>query len=625
MSSVSDPTHSAFAMRFGATLVGSDGVEFQLLAPKHNHIRLKLHDDDTLHAMQATAAGWHACTLPARPGSLYQFVLPDGLHVPDPASRFQPQDAHGPSEVIDPAAYGWQDGDWKGRPWEESVLYELHVGAFTPEGTFCAAIDKLDTLAALGITAIELMPVAEFPGRRNWGYDGVLWFAPDAAYGRPDDLKALVDAAHARGLMVFLDVVYNHFGPDGNYLSTYAPIFTETHHTPWGAAVNYDAGGAEVMRDLVIANALFWIHEYHFDGLRLDAVHAILDDSPDHILERIAQQVRASAQGRYVHLILENEDNEASRLARNAAGLPLQYTAQWNDDVHHVLHTAASGESSGYYVDYAGDTGKLGRALAEGFAFQGEMMPYRDKPRGEPSAGLPPTAFVSFIQNHDQVGNRALGERLTAYAPAAAVRAVAAIYLLAPQVPMIFMGEEWAATQPFPFFCDFAGDLAQAIRDGRRKEFARFPEFQDLKARERIPDPTAEATFLSAKLDWDEATREPHAACRAFYQSILAVRRAEIVPRLRGLSGHAGHYDILAPLAVRVTWSLADASVLTLHANLTDEPLTGISLPRDNRIWSEGRIGDDTLGAWGLVWSVAAASGNQSVFERSSREEDAST
>jgi maltooligosyltrehalose trehalohydrolase len=239
------------------------------------------------------------------------------------------------------------------------------------------------------------------------------------------------------------------------------------------------------------------------------------------------------------------------------------------------------------------------------------MMPYRDKPRGEPSAELPPTAFVSFIQNHDQVGNRAFGERLTAYAPAAAVRAVAAIYLLAPQVPMIFMGEEWAASQPFPFFCDFAGDLAQAIRDGRRKEFARFPEFQDPKARERIPDPTAEATFLSAKLDWDEVAREPHATCRAFYQSILAIRRADIVPRLRGLSGHAGHYETLGPMAVTVTWSLADASVLTLHANLTDKPLTGIPLPRDNRIWSEGRIGDDTLGAWGLVWSLAPASGNQ--------------
>ncbi|MFL5258999.1 MAG: malto-oligosyltrehalose trehalohydrolase, partial [Hyphomicrobiales bacterium] len=417
-------------MRFGTEIV-SDGVRFRLWAPKHERIDIVIHEPDMRFAMMASRAGWHTILVPeAGPGTLYRFVLPDGLEVPDPASRFQPRDVHGPSEVIDPHAYRWRTTVWRGRPWETCVIYELHVGAFTPEGTFRAAVQHLDHLVALGVTAIELMPVADFPGKRNWGYDGVLLFAPDSSYGRPEDLKALIDAAHERQIALILDVVYNHFGPEGNYLPSYAPIYTEGHKTPWGPAVNYDAPGSDMIRELIISNARYWIEEYRFDGLRFDAVHAIKDDSEKHLLHDIAAHLREVLPDRHLHLVLENEENQASWLRRDAAGRPMFYSAQWNDDVHHGLHTAATGEAAGYYQDYAGNIGKLARSLAEGFTFQGEIMHYRGRVRGEPSAGLPPTAFVSFIQNHDQIGNRAFGERIDKLAPAEAVRAVAAIYLL---------------------------------------------------------------------------------------------------------------------------------------------------------------------------------------------------
>ena len=421
-------------------------------------MRLVLEGRSDALPMTALADGWHELvTKEAVAGTRYSFELANNMQVPDPASRYQPRDVHGPSEVIDPASYQWRDASWRGRPWHEAVLYEMHVGAFTPEGTFQAAIERLDHLVDLGITAVELMPLADFPGARNWGYDGVLLFAPDASYGRPEDLKALVDAAHRKGLMMFLDVVYNHFGPDGNYLPVYAPqILTDRHKTPWGSAINYDGADATPMREFVIHNALYWLEEFHFDGLRLDAVHAIMDDSSTHLLNELAQRVRGTlGKERQIHLVLENEENEAHWLARGPKGEVERYTAQWNDDVHHGLHTAATGEQAGYYAEYLGETGKLARALAEGFAFQGEMMTYRGSARGEPSGHLPPTAFIAFMQNHDQVGNRAFGDRLTHATPAERVRAIAAVFLLAPQIPMLFMGEEWAAAQPFPFFCDF--------------------------------------------------------------------------------------------------------------------------------------------------------------------------
>jgi maltooligosyltrehalose trehalohydrolase len=591
-------------MPFG-TEITTHGVRFRLWAPKHEQIRLNIIGGGRPRLMHAIGDGWHELVTPAaRPGSLYQFVLPEGLHVPDPASRFQPMDVHGPSEVIDPSDYQWRDAGWPGRPWAECVVYELHIGAFTPEGTFRSAIGRLDYLRQLGVTAIELMPVADFPGRWNWGYDGVLLFAPDSSYGRPEDLKALIDAAHRRGIAVLLDVVYNHFGPEGHYLPAYAPIFTERHETPWGAAVNFYDDGSSMVRSMIVDNAVYWIGEFNLDGLRLDAVHAIVDDSGEHILDLIARAVRRSAGDRHVHLILENEANQASRLCRGADGKPDQFTAQWNDDVHHVLHTAASGESAGYYADYAGDTEKLGQALAEGFAFQGEMMRYRGSPRGEPSAGLPPEAFVAFIQNHDQIGNRAFGDRLTGFAPLAAVRAVVAVYLLAPQIPMIFMGEEWGAAQPFLFFCDFAGDLAAAVREGRRAEFSRFPEFHNPEQRKRIPDPTARETFMLTKLRWGQAACGDHAEWLRFYRHLLSLRRTEIIPRLPGISSNSGQYQVLRGGAVIVRWKMGDGSRLTLAANLSVEPLAGIPKAQGRQIFSVGSSRDSGLGAWSIAWSL---------------------
>ena len=599
----------AYEYRHGPRL-GEAGVQFRLWAPKHEQIALEL-DGGSAMAMERSSGGWHElATDQARPGSLYRFVLPDGLRVPDPASRFQPQDVHGPSEVVDPDAYAWETADWRGRPWEECVVYELHVGSFTSDGTFRAAIERLDHLVQLGVTAIELMPIADFPGRRNWGYDGVLPYAPDSSYGRPEDLKALVDAAHRRGIAVLLDVVYNHFGPDGNYLPTYAPIFTERHKTPWGAAIDFDGPESGPVRDLVIENALYWIRDFRLDGLRLDAVHAIVDDSPKHLLDEIAKRVREAAGDRPVHLILENEENDASRLEREEPGRPRQFTAQWNDDVHHGLHVAATGESAGYYGEYAGDLDKLGRALAEGFAFQGEMMTYRGHPRGTPSGHLPPTAFVAFLQNHDQVGNRAFGDRITAATPHEAVRAVAAMYLLAPQIPMLFMGEEFAAAQPFPFFCDFGPDLAEAVRKGRREEFARFPEFRDPVARERIPDPTAPETFLSAKLDWSALAREPHAGWLDWYRQILAVRRAEIVPRLASLQGGSGRYERLGPAGLAVSWTISPGTQLHLLANLSPDPLRAAPSP-GRVLWAEGGAGEDAMGPWAVAWILEESDGER--------------
>jgi maltooligosyltrehalose trehalohydrolase len=589
---------------FGAKLVNG-GVHFSLWAPSQDQVLVYLDNQGPL-PMRKSDEGWHdLMSSSAKAGTLYKFRLQDGLEVPDPASRFQPEDVHGPSEVVDPYNYKWKDGTWNGRPWEECVIYELHIGAFTQEGTFRSAIDRLDYLADLGITAIEIMPVADFPGSRNWGYDGVLLFAPDSSYGRPEDLKALVDAAHARNIMVFLDVVYNHFGPDGNYLPSYSPIFTEHHKTPWGAAVNFDSEGSDLVREFVVQNAMYWISDFHFDGLRFDAVHAIKDDSEIHILDEMAARVRTAGLKRQVHLVLENEENETAPLER-VGGRPLYYTAQWNDDLHHVLHAAATKETSGYYADYTGCTDKLGRALAEGFAFQGELMGYRGSPRGEPSGHLPPTAFVSFIQNHDQVGNRAFGDRITSFAPAEAARAIISIYLLLPQIPMLFMGEEFGASQPFPFFAHFEPELAEAVREGRRAEFAKFPEFQDPHRREKIPDPTSEETFKSAKLNWAEAKKGPHAKWAALYRDLLKIRHSEIIPRLKGINGGCGSYETLGEGAVSVQWTLGDGTSLRLIANLGNQRIRNIN-PRGRRLWSTEIRSDNSLDPWGIIWSLTGA------------------
>jgi malto-oligosyltrehalose trehalohydrolase len=547
---------------FGAELA-RDGVRFRLWAPRAAAVALRLEGAGERPMSRANDGWFSLTTTEAQAGTRYRYVV-DGQAVPDPASRYQPDDVHGPSEVIDATAYDWRDEAWRGRPWEEIVLYELHTGSFSVSGDFAGIARHFDHLQALGVTAIELMPVADFPGQRNWGYDGVLVFAPDARYGRPEDLKRLVDAAHARGIAVFLDVVYNHFGPEGNYLHLYAPqFFTERHHTPWGAAINF---AQPEVRRFYVENGLYWLEEFHLDGLRFDAVHAILDDSPRHILVEIAETVRRYfPTGRRIHLVLENDNNEAHFLA------PGLFTAQWNDDLHHALRVLTSGEREGYYADYADRPAeRLGRALAEGYVYQGEHSRYRDAKRGEPSAQLPATAFVSFIQNHDQVGNNAFGARLATLAEREAIRVAATIYLLSPEIPLLFMGEEWGATQPFPFFADFEPELAEKVREGRRREFAQFPAFRDEKARARIPDPCAEATFKSAVLDWKLAAQRGHRQWLSWYQELLALRRREITPRLIGMAGHRGTFRPLGERAVRADWRLGDGAGLTLLVNFGD-------------------------------------------------------
>jgi maltooligosyltrehalose trehalohydrolase len=594
---------------FGAE-VGPDGqVRFRLWAPSAREAALVLPAGRGGAArtvpMEREDGGWFVAHERVAAGASYQFRIDGGIVVPDPAARAN-DDVHGPSRVVDGRAFGWHDGGWRGRPWHEAVIYELHVGTFTPGGTFRSAIERLDHLESLGVTFVELMPVAEFAGARGWGYDGVLWFAPESAYGTPDDLKAFVDAAHARGLGVLLDVVYNHFGPEGNWLHAYVPeFFNDEHHTPWGAAINYDGPASRGVREFVISNALYWLEEFHLDGLRLDAVHSICDDSSPHILTELARRARAGpGRERHVHLVLENVLNQASVLG--APGDPERYDAQWNDDFHHCLHALLTGEDDGYYVDFAERPHELlRRCLAEGFSFQGESSRYRGgRARGEPSGALPPTAFVCFLQNHDQIGNRAQGDRLSSIVrDGAALRAAVAILLLAPAPPLLFMGEEWAAPEPFPFFCDFGPELARQVREGRLREFERFTRFRGAAALPNANDP---ATFRSAALDWTRLAQAPHSQWLEYYRTLLDIRSREIAPRVPRIA-HAEATGSGALLHVR--WSMADGETLVLVANLSSGPVPAppdrpgrmlFSTPSD----SSAPGSEHELPPWSVTWRL---------------------
>ena len=576
------------SMPFGAEVLDNGSVRFRLWAPAATRVDLCLAEGagGAILSMNSEPGGWFGFTTRhAGHGSRYRYRVDNGLRVPDPASRFQPNDVLGPSQVVDPRGWHWTDSDWRGRPWEEAVIYELHVGAFSEQGSFAAVTQRLDYLADLGITAIELMPLADFHGARNWGYDGVLPFAPDGSYGHPNDLKNLIQEAHRRELMVFLDVVYNHFGPEGNFLHHYAPqFFTERHHTPWGAAINFDQPGSEWVRRFFIHNALYWLEEYHLDGLRLDAVDTIMDDSCPDILEELAAAVhQGPGRERHVHLILENTNNAAHYLTRAGDGRPRQYSAQWNDDIHHALHVLLTGESDGCYADFKErPVWYLGRCLAQGFGYQGEPSAYRGgTERGEPSGSLPPAAFVSFLQNHDQAGNRPFGERIGCLCDPEHLRAAMTLLLLAPAPPLLFMGEELAANQPFQFFCDFGPELARAVTEGRRRGFARFKGFAELAERKTLPDPNDPATFDRSKLDWDRLGETPNVDCLRFYQGLLALRRYQIVPRLAGMRGDAGKLRQLGRQGFRIDWRMGDGSTLTLLANFGDAPLriTAAELP----------------------------------------------
>lgn len=556
---------TAHAMPFGAELRPDGSTRFRLWAPDAEGMTLLLGQDGAPLPLEPLDDGWFGRTVTGAPaGTPYRYRLADGTEVPDPASRAQAGGPFGPSIVWDSNGYDWQATGWHGRPWHEAVVYELHCGAIGRPGGFAAVEQQLDRLAGLGITAIELMPVADFPGSRGWGYDGVLPFAPASIYGSPDDLKRLVDAAHRRGLMVLLDVVYNHFGPAGNFLPLYARSFFDADRlTPWGPAIDFRR---PEVRAFFRHNALYWLEEFRFDGLRLDAVHAIRDDSRPDILTEIADAARATFPDRHIHLVLENDSNEARRLV-GTPGPQGRYDAQWNDDAHHAAHVVLTGEDDGYYADYAdAPVPRLGRALSEGFIYQGDWSEHRKATRGEPSAHLPPTAFVNFLQNHDQIGNRALGDRLTALAEPAAVEAMTAVLLLAPQIPLLFMGEEWGSRQPFPFFCDFEGELADAVRRGRREEFAAFAGFTDSAG--TLPDALDPATFDSAVLqqpDDDEAVRRLELVRR-----LLDLRRQRVMPLLAPRRIGPG-IDRSRDHMLDVAWMLQGGGWLRIVAHLAPD------------------------------------------------------
>ena len=599
-------------MPFGAECRDDGSVGFRLWAPAARKVEICLTNSNQRFVMNGLDGGWFELnTDAAKPGAKYKFRINDGQEVPDPASRFQPDDVHGPSQVIRPGSFDWQDGAWRGRRWEEAMIYELHVGTFTPAGTFSAARERLDYLADVGVTALEIMPVADFPGKRNWGYDGVFLFAPDSAYGQPDDLKDLIQSAHERGLMVLLDVVYNHFGPEGNYLRSYAPqFFTDRHCTPWGDGINFDGPHSRVVRDFFIHNALYWLTEFNFDGLRLDAVHAIADDSKPDILTELAEAVRNSiGPDRHVHLVLENDRNQSRYLQRNKRCQPKLYTAQWNDDIHHALHVLITGEKDGHYSDYSQHPiDQLGRCLVEGFAYQGESSAYRKGvARGESTAGLPSTVFVSFLQNHDQIGNRAFGERIVKIADHRAVRASVAIILLAPSPPLFFMGEEFAADTPFLFFCDFEKDLAAAVTVGRRNEFARFARFSDPAERERIPDPNAAETFAASRLDWKELGQPSHRDWLRFYRKLLGLRSQYIVPHLSAGCVMSSAYETVGERGLTAHWNFPDNAKLSLIANLGNDPLSGLTIPGSQVIYASDEVDavalkQGTLPPWSVAW-----------------------
>ncbi len=492
---------------------------FEVWAPLAKQVRLKL--DERLLLMQAEEDGWWSLDeASAEHGSLYQYVLDGGYPLPDPRSPSQPQGVHGPSQVVDHSHFEWRDATFRPPPLGASILYELHIGTFTPPGTFDSAIDRLGHLLDLGIQYIELMPVNHFPGQRGWGYDGVSLWAPHAAYGGPDGLKRLVDACHARGLGVILDVVYNHLGPDGNYLPQFGNYFTDRHHTPWGQALNFDGPDSDEVRRFVIDNALMWLRDYHMDALRLDAADLIMDNSAVHILEQMAEEVQMlENQTRRQRYLIAESDLNAPRMIRppDIGGYGLD--AHWCDDFHHALHTVLSGESTGYYRDF-GEIAQLAKSLTNAYVYDGEYSSFRQRTHGRPPTDVPAYRFVCFLQNHDQIGNRARGDRISHITRMDRAKIGAALVLTAPFIPMLFMGEEWAASTPFLYFTDHTDqELGQAITQGRRKDFAYFGWEPD-----EVPDPQSLETFERSMLNWDEVNHKPHAGVLKWYQDLIALR-----------------------------------------------------------------------------------------------------
>jgi maltooligosyltrehalose trehalohydrolase len=588
------------------------GVRFRVWAPTADRVEVLVHgvDGEVPHPMTREEGGYHSAMVAGiGAGARYRFRLNGGDAYPDPASRSQPEGVHAPSEVVDPAAYAWRDAGWQGIRAQDLILYELHTGTFSPEGTFAGAVTRLDSLVELGVTAIEVMPIAAFAGDRNWGYDGVNLFAPAASYGGVEGFKRLVDEAHARGLAVVLDVVYNHLGPEGNYIPaiTGGRFFTDQRRTPWGDAVNVDGPGSHAVRDFILQNALYWFHEYHVDGLRLDATHAILDDSDPHILRELAIAVRAGA-GRPRLLIAEDERNDRRLvLPPEEGGFGLD--AVWADDLHHQLRRFVAGDQEGYFALYRGTVEDIATTLRQGWWRTGSQpligAEESEVPEGTPAEGIPPFRFVHCIQNHDQVGNRALGERLHHEVPLPVYRAASALLLLSPYIPLLWMGQEWAASSPFLYFTDHPDELGRLVTAGRRQEFRHFSSFQDPERRAAIPDPQAPETFLRSRLDWAERGSEPHRGVLALYAELLQLRRTH--PALR--VAHRGSFEVAAlgegVLALRRTdGSETLLAVVNLRGEIQaklDEH--AVTRPPAGRFWAprlvteEQRFGGDP--GWG--------------------------
>lgn len=550
-------TH-ALPRSWGAEPAADGQWRFALWAPDAGEIAVEV--DGMATPMMRKDDGWASVTTAAREGQTYLFRV-DGQLYPDPAARAQAGDVHGPSRLVDPTAFEWS-AEWQGVPWHQAVIYELHVGTFTPEGTFDAARHGLARLKSLGVTVIELMPLAQFEGQRGWGYDGVLPYAPHNAYGSPDDLKHFVEAAHRLGLAVMLDVVYNHFGPAGNYLAAWCPRFFHSSRTsPWGQGIAYEE---PAVRAFFIENALYWLEEFQLDGLRLDAVHAMDDESDSHILDDIGRAIRAREWGRPIHLVTEDERNLTRYFHDDAP-----FDGTWNDDWHHAVHCLLTGESESYYAPFAVDPlADIETALRDGYVEQGQPRPGSEKPRGEPSSDLPRSAFINFLGNHDQVGNRAEGERLHhLVSDESALRVVTALTLLSPFTPMLFMGDEFLTDAPFLFFTDFEGELAEAVRSGRAREFERFSAFAGT-----VPDPNAPETALRSLIGRPETERQMRH--EAFVRDVLALREIHVQPLLAAptptpaaavtMAREGARFDVawaLGPGRLLLRFSLGDGAI----------------------------------------------------------------
>ncbi len=583
--------------------VTPEGTQFRVWSPDSKSLDLIVAPSSeasgSVRPLKPSGDGYftgHFQDLPA--GTRYQFRI-DGEHAyPDPASRFQPEGVHGPSEVVDPSRFHWTDADWTGVNMEDLILYELHVGAFTPTGTFTGVCEKLTKLKDLGVTAIELMPVADFPGNRNWGYDGVDLFAPARCYGTPDQLRRLVNEAHALNIGVVLDVVYNHLGPDGAYLGAFSPYyFSSRHKSPWGDAINFDGKHCAHSRNFFIENALYWVHEYHIDGLRLDATHAMVDDSPTHFLKELGQKVRASLPGgRNLLLIAEDDRNRAKLiLPEEKGGFGLD--GVWADDFHHQMRRLLAGDDEGYFQDFSGTAKDLAQTIRQGWFFTGQKSAFRKRARGTSTEGILLNQFIHCLQNHDQVGNRALGDRLHFAVDPASFRAASALHLLLPATPLIFMGQEWAASTPFCYFTDHPEALGKAVTQGRRNEFRHFKAFSEADSILSIPDPQAPSTFINSKLNWEERQRGPHTGMLNLYRDLINLRKSE--PALQKSFHPSFEIEALGKNTLAMKRQTGDSSSLLVVACLKGQESIiigthSITQPPPGKQWSLQWTSEDT-------------------------------